>query len=69
MEINIPDRAILVQIASELASDYFHPGIDNMSAQDCLNYILLNSESIVSQLTDGTYKPKAALSFSIIQKR
>lgn len=68
MDIYIPDRTILVETASELASDQFNPGIDDMTAKECLNYLLLNSESIVSQLTNGTYKPKAALSFSIIQK-
>ena len=39
----LPDSRDLISFANELCGRHFHPGIDNVSAQNNLNDIILNS--------------------------
>lgn len=67
--IKIPDPHDLVSFANDLCGRRFSPGIDNVSAQNNLNDMLLNSRVIVDIIEKAEYKPMPALLFSVVIKR
>ena len=67
--LEIPDTRDLISFATALCGRRFSPGIDNISAQNNLNDILLNGRLVIDMIEKGEYRPLPALLFAIVNRR
>ncbi len=67
--IKMPDLHNLISFANDLCGRRFSPGIDNVTAQNNLNDMLLNGRVIVDMIEKAEYKPMPALLFSVVNKK